>query len=208
MSQNLGKLASTVGPSSQSASKESHTIEANRELQQILAANIEVPQTLMYAFNMFSSVASQCGTAVLPGTETPGALLAHGNALSFVAASSQRSMSSVGQSAHDLCISATSLSGAAQPTRLQAFMDQGCKHSSTNSLKPTEWFSAEAVMVKECEDTAWKYQGVRVDYDEQPRTHIAPNSGSPKRSHSETVTSSAVMNITCVDSTGPASITL
>ena len=62
MSQNLGELASTVGPSSQSASKESHTIEANRELQQILAANIEVPQTLMHAFNMFSSVASQCGT--------------------------------------------------------------------------------------------------------------------------------------------------
>ena len=88
-------------------------------------------------------------------------------------------------------------------------MDQGLGVASTISLKAPEWLSAYAVLMEECEGTAWKFQGVLVDFDEQPRTFTAqPNLGSPKRGHSETTAQSVVMNVHCLDLTGPVTLTL
>ena len=137
---------------------------------------------------------------------TAGALLPHGNPLSFAAASPEAGMSSFTQSQHG--ISASFVSETTQLSGVEALMDEGLCVSSTISLKPMEWLCSDTVLKKECDGTAWKFQGMLLDFDDQPRTYNAPNSGSPKRGLSETEASSSVRNLLCVDRTGPAIITL
>ena len=269
----------TLSQSSQLLSEESLSSEGNLQLQQILAADIKVPQALNHAFCLFALVSSHCDTFAetqayltiqkriaieqsdfmkqivqlvehwnldweylcshenhfcrphlsmlwrewimlikLKHTqvnELPGAnkrlktgffdySLAPSSLLSAGALLPHESLPSFTQSQQD--ISASSVPMTTELSGVEALMEAGLCVSSNIELKPCVWLSSDAVLKNECDGTAWQFQGMLLDFDDQPRTYNASISGSPRRGLSET--DSSVRNLLCVDRTGPAVITL
>ena len=94
----------------------------------------------------------------------------------------------------------------AQSSAMQSLMDEGLFAASTHTLKTPQWLSALAVLTEQPEGTAWKFQGILFDFDEETRMLTFPNNDSPKRARSQFP--SCVRNVKCLDSTGPANLIL
>ena len=109
---------------------------------------------------------------------------------------------------HEQSLRVANVGGQIPVTGLEELMEQGLTAAPVAVLKPASWLSAQDVLMGECDGTAWKFQGVLVEYDEQPRTFTSTNNNSLKRAHPDTVSPSVVMNVACIDRTGPCTIIL
>ena len=96
----------------------------------------------------------------------------------------------------------------AQSAGTQSLIDQCLCVTSKPTMKTSEWLSAEAVQMEQCEGTAWKFQGVLLDYNTTPYLFTVPKNDSLKRARSDARFAKAVRSVRCLDKTGPATIFL
>ena len=171
-----------------------HTSVSNHSIQSEATSSNATPSLVSHSngSSSFEDLTSCTTTNSVPDFGGSGALL-RADRIPLHAVSTKRNLDS---------------SEAAQSIGMQLLIDQGLDIAPRNTLKTLEWLSARALLTEDCDGTAWKFQGMIVEYDEQPRKLPLRNSNSSKRARIDAGFPSVVRYIKCLDCTGPANIIL